>query len=51
MPIDTGKWTDSGYRFRKNEFEFNDHYVREFSNEYRTFYDIIFFNYDVYNVD
>ena len=46
IPMSAGTFTDSGYRFRKNSFDRNDHWIPYTSEGSHTFYDIIPFNSD-----
>ena len=50
IPLATGKFSDTGYRFRKNIFNRNDEWA-PFSNESEEeFYDILQYNSDTFDV-
>ena len=46
-----GKYSDTGYRFRENEFTMKDAWIPGFGGEKKTFYDIIKYNTDTMEVD
>ena len=51
IPIDSGKFTDAGYRFRRNTFDKNDNFYPMSESTQVQFYDIIFYNSDTFAVD
>jgi len=51
IPMKSGSFSDTGYRFRKNSY-YRDDYWYPFGDEsYNDFYDIAFFNSDTYVSD
>ena len=50
MPLDAGKFTDAGYRFRTNIFFHTDYVYFESPEKNNTFYDFKFYNHDTYDV-
>ena len=51
IPIDSGKYSDVGYRFRTNNFVRKDLVYPERPETELSFYDFKFFNQDTYDVD
>ena len=51
IPINAGKFSDVGYRMRKNDLELKDKFLKEFDATDGIFYDFNFFNQDTYDVE
>ena len=51
LPLDAGKFSDVGYRMRKNHFALGDKILRDIYPYDNIFYDFNYFNKDTYDVD
>ena len=50
IPLRSGLYTDTGYRFVKNIFEKQDQWIPFFPNTKIEFYDLNLFNHDTFEV-
>lgn len=50
IPMNSGKFTDSGYRYRRNTFDKNDNWFPLFGPTKIEFYDYISYNSDTFDV-
>ena len=48
IPLKTGAFTGTGFRFRKNVFTTLDYWLPMWPKQIITFYDLVLFNNDIY---